>query len=144
MKGLQKRYSVSPAIREVRPAASIGLVASTAQSPPATSLLKVREEKARLPRFSKRFVDAIPLSWLRCNVFRSVPLRRTAIRSGLEALYFSGVHRLWDGLWGGVGAILTLHHVRPARGDAFQPNRFLEVPPQFLDDALARLRRRAP
>ena len=44
-------------------------------------------------------------------------------------------------LLGGVGAILTLHHVRPPRADAFQPNRLLEVSPQFLDDVLAGLRR---
>jgi peptidoglycan/xylan/chitin deacetylase (PgdA/CDA1 family) len=68
-------------------------------------------------------------------------LRWTVIRSGLEALYFSGAHRLLGGLWGGVGAILTLHHVRPSRDDAFQPNRFLEVTPQFLDNALSALRR---
>jgi peptidoglycan/xylan/chitin deacetylase (PgdA/CDA1 family) len=70
-----------------------------------------------------------------------VPLRRAVIRSGLDALYFSGAHRLLGGLWGGVGAILTLHHVRPARDEAFQPNRFLEVTPQFLDHALGALRR---
>ena len=33
---------------------------------------------------------------------------------------------------GGVGAILTFHHVRPARPDRFQPNRLLEVTPRFL------------
>jgi hypothetical protein len=68
-------------------------------------------------------------------------LRRAVIRSGLEALYFSGAHRPLGGLWGGVGAILTLHHVRPARDEAFQPNRFLEVTPEFLDHALDELRR---
>jgi peptidoglycan/xylan/chitin deacetylase (PgdA/CDA1 family) len=68
-------------------------------------------------------------------------LRRAVIRSGLEALYFSGAHRLLGGRWGGVGAILTLHHVRPARDEPFQPNRFLEVTPEFLDNALCALRR---
>jgi peptidoglycan/xylan/chitin deacetylase (PgdA/CDA1 family) len=68
-------------------------------------------------------------------------LRRAVIRSGLEALYFSGAHRLMGGVWGGVGAILMLHHVRPERDDAFQPNRFLEVTPQFLEAALGTLRR---
>src|SRR4051794_29500195 len=58
----------------------------------------------------------------------------------MEALYFSGAHRLLRPLLGGVGAILTLHHVRPARGDAFQPNRLLEVTPEFLDSVLTRLR----
>ncbi|MBV8792092.1 MAG: polysaccharide deacetylase family protein, partial [Pseudolabrys sp.] len=38
-------------------------------------------------------------------------------------------------------AILTLHHVRPARRDAFQPNRLLEVTPQFFEGLLKRLRR---
>ena len=68
-------------------------------------------------------------------------MRRAVIRSGLEALYFSGAHRLLGGRWGGVGAILTLHHVRPARDEPFQPNRFLEVTPEFLDNALGALRR---
>src|SRR5947199_3845045 len=44
-------------------------------------------------------------------------------------------------LLGGVAAILTLHHVRPPRADAFQPNRLLEVSPQFLEDVLRELRR---
>ena len=44
-------------------------------------------------------------------------------------------------LVGGVGAILTLHHVRPQRPDAFQPNRHLEVTPEFLERLLRRLAR---
>jgi peptidoglycan/xylan/chitin deacetylase (PgdA/CDA1 family) len=59
----------------------------------------------------------------------------------MEALYFSGAHRMLRPLLGGVGAILTLHHVRPPRADAFQPNRLLEVSPQFLDDVIRELRR---
>jgi len=59
----------------------------------------------------------------------------------MEALYFSGAHRLLQPLLGGVGAILTLHHVRPPRTDAFQPNRLLEVSPAFLDDVIRGLRR---
>jgi peptidoglycan/xylan/chitin deacetylase (PgdA/CDA1 family) len=43
---------------------------------------------------------------------------------------------------GGVGAILTLHHVRPPRNDAFQPNRLLEVTPRFFEGLLRRLRRK--
>src|SRR5262245_52607727 len=41
----------------------------------------------------------------------------------------------------GVGAILTLHHVRPPRPDRFQPNRLLEVTPRFLEDVVRYLRR---
>lgn len=68
-------------------------------------------------------------------------LKKTIIRTGLETLYFSGLHHLMRPLVGGVGAILTLHHVRPARSDAFQPNRLLEVTPIFLEGLLKRLSR---
>jgi peptidoglycan/xylan/chitin deacetylase (PgdA/CDA1 family) len=68
-------------------------------------------------------------------------LKKTIIRGGLETLYFSGLHHLMRPLVGGVGAILTLHHVRPARPEAFQPNRLLEVTPAFLERLLRRLKR---
>jgi peptidoglycan/xylan/chitin deacetylase (PgdA/CDA1 family) len=68
-------------------------------------------------------------------------LKKLVLRSGMEALYFSGAHRVLRPLLGGVGAIFTLHHVRPPRTDAFQPNRLLEVTPQFLEDVICELRR---
>ncbi len=68
-------------------------------------------------------------------------LKKAVLRAGFETLYFTGAHRLLRPLLGGVGAILTLHHVRPPRPDAFQPNQLLEVTPRFLDDVLAFLRR---
>jgi len=68
-------------------------------------------------------------------------MKKAVLRTALETLYFTGAHRLLQPLIGGVGAILTLHHVRPPRADAFQPNRLLEVSPRFLDDVLASLRR---
>ena len=68
-------------------------------------------------------------------------LKKTIIRGGLETLYFSGMYHLMQPLVGGVGAILTLHHVRPPRSDAFQPNRLLEVAPTFLERLLRRLKR---
>jgi peptidoglycan/xylan/chitin deacetylase (PgdA/CDA1 family) len=68
-------------------------------------------------------------------------LKKTIIRSGLETLYFSAAHHLMRPFVGGVGVILTLHHVRPPRFDRFQPNRLLEVTPSFLDDVLGWLRR---
>jgi peptidoglycan/xylan/chitin deacetylase (PgdA/CDA1 family) len=70
-----------------------------------------------------------------------VPASKTLIRTGLEALYFTGSHLVLRPLLGGVGAILTLHHVRPPRPDAFQPNRLLEVTPAFLEAVVSRLRR---
>ena len=62
-------------------------------------------------------------------------MKKTIIRAGLETLYFSGMHHWLRPLFGGVGAILTLHHVRPQRPDGFQPNRLLEVTPEFLERA---------
>src|SRR6187549_2661041 len=67
--------------------------------------------------------------------------KKFVLRGAMEALYFTGAHHLLRPLLGGVGAILTLHHVRPARSDPFQPNRLLEVTPEFLEDVLRGLRR---
>ncbi len=69
-------------------------------------------------------------------------LRNHVIRAGLGALYFSGAHHLLRPLLSGVGAIFMLHHVRPAREGEFQPNRHLEVTPEFLRATLCHLRSR--
>ena len=69
-------------------------------------------------------------------------LRNNVIRAGLGALYFSGAHHLLRPLLSGVGAIFMLHQVRPAREAAFQPNRHLEVTPEFLRATLCHLRSR--
>lgn len=69
-------------------------------------------------------------------------LRSNVIRAGLGALYFSGAHHLLRPLLSGVGAIFMLHHVRPAREGGFQPNRHLEVTPDFLRATLRHLRSR--
>src|ERR1700722_2348364 len=68
-------------------------------------------------------------------------LRQALFRVGFETLYFSGTHALMRPFVGGVGAILTLHHVRPPRPDRFQPNRLLEVTPRFLTRVVKDLRR---
>jgi peptidoglycan/xylan/chitin deacetylase (PgdA/CDA1 family) len=68
-------------------------------------------------------------------------LKNTIIRAGLETLYFSGAHVALRPFFQGVGAILTLHHVRPPRRGAFQPNRLLEVTPQFLTAVIRKLKR---
>jgi peptidoglycan/xylan/chitin deacetylase (PgdA/CDA1 family) len=69
-------------------------------------------------------------------------LRSHVIRAGLEALYFTGAHHLFRPIFAGVGSILMLHHVRPPRDAAFQPNSHLEVTPNFLRAMLAHLRSR--
>jgi peptidoglycan/xylan/chitin deacetylase (PgdA/CDA1 family) len=68
-------------------------------------------------------------------------LRQSIIRGGLESLYFSGAHLALKPFVSGVGAILTLHHVRPPRPDRFQPNRILEVTPRFFARVITLLRR---
>ena len=68
-------------------------------------------------------------------------LRQTIIRGALESLYFSGAHAALKPFVGGVGVILTLHHVRPPRPGRFQPNRILEITPRFLTRVIALLRR---
>jgi peptidoglycan/xylan/chitin deacetylase (PgdA/CDA1 family) len=68
-------------------------------------------------------------------------LKKKIIRTGMETLYFSGAHRLLSRWYGGVGLILTLHHVRPASPQPFQPNRLLEISPDFLEQVALQLRR---
>ena len=67
--------------------------------------------------------------------------RKTVLRGGFETLYFSAAHHLLRPFLGGMGVILTIHHVRPPRLDRFQPNRLLEIRPSFLDDVVRWLRR---
>jgi peptidoglycan/xylan/chitin deacetylase (PgdA/CDA1 family) len=68
-------------------------------------------------------------------------LKKLIYRGAFEALYFSGASALLRPFVGGVGSILTLHHVRPPRSDKFQPNRFLEIAPGFLEAIVRRLKR---
>ena len=68
--------------------------------------------------------------------------RNNVIRAGLGALYFTGAHYLLRPIFSGIGAIFMLHHVRPRRDAEFQPNRHLEVAPEFLRAMLSHLRSR--
>lgn len=68
------------------------------------------------------------------------PLRSTIIQTGLDVMSLTGAYRLLKPRFGGVGLILMLHHVRPANKADFQPNRHLEVTPDFLRAALTHLR----
>lgn len=69
-------------------------------------------------------------------------IRMTAIRAVLDAMYFSGTHRWSEHLFGGMGAILMFHRVRPSVDAAFQPNAFLEITPNFLEEIIAAMSRR--
>ena len=67
--------------------------------------------------------------------------RHRLIGRGFSAIAATGADRWLAPVARGRGVILTFHHVRPARPDAFQPNRLLEITPDFLDRTLSLLRR---
>lgn len=67
-------------------------------------------------------------------------LRDRVIRSGLGALHVTGAHRWLRPMLSGVGSIFMLHHVRPRRDVAFQPNHHLEITPDFLRATLKHVR----
>lgn len=67
-------------------------------------------------------------------------LRKAVISAGFETLYFSGAHRLARQFLAGYGAILTFHRVRPSVSGDFQPNRGLEISPDFLEEVIVSIR----
>lgn len=67
-------------------------------------------------------------------------LRNNIIRAGLSALYATGAHHILRPMLAGIGTIFMLHHVRPAKTGEFQPNRHLEITPDFLRATLAHVR----
>lgn len=64
------------------------------------------------------------------------------LRHGLDAMFYTGASRALAPLFRGIGAILTLHHVRPGGGlqTGFAPNRGLEITPDFLDATIRHIR----
>lgn len=69
-----------------------------------------------------------------------VPSGASWARNALLAMHASGVHRLAPKSMAGVGTIFMLHRVCEPDGEAFAPNRILEVTPAFLDAVLSRVR----
>ncbi|MEI5664109.1 polysaccharide deacetylase family protein [Bosea sp. CCNWLW174] len=67
-------------------------------------------------------------------------LRHKAFSAAFTAIAATGADRWGRGLAQGKGAILTLHHVRPATAGGFCPNGLLEITPDFLDRALTLIR----
>ena len=64
----------------------------------------------------------------------------TAIfKTSLEFLYYSGAAKALRPIFGGLGAIFMMHHVRPGGGQrmGFAPNAGLEVTPDFLDAVIS-------
>ena len=67
-------------------------------------------------------------------------LRHRAFSAAFTAIAATGADRWGRALAQGKGAILTLHHVRPAPPGGFRPNGLLEITPDFLDRALTLIR----
>lgn len=66
-------------------------------------------------------------------------LKRTAIQGGLEAVSLLSKAGIMSEARG-KGAILTLHHVRPAKYKTFDPAAHLTITPEFLDASITKLR----
>jgi peptidoglycan/xylan/chitin deacetylase (PgdA/CDA1 family) len=66
-------------------------------------------------------------------------VKHKVISLGLNAIGRSGAARLAARWTAGLGAVLMFHHVRPYEPRPFEPNRILEITPEFLDAVLARV-----
>jgi peptidoglycan/xylan/chitin deacetylase (PgdA/CDA1 family) len=68
--------------------------------------------------------------------------RRTTklLKVALSALHYSGADSMIAPFTRGIGAIFMLHHVRPEKPSAFEPNRILKVTPHFLDEVIRQVR----
>ena len=67
-------------------------------------------------------------------------VKRAVIQGGLEAVSLLSRTGLMAGARG-MGAIFTLHHVRPAQHKIFDPAAHLTITPEFLDASITRLKR---
>lgn len=66
--------------------------------------------------------------------------KHAALRTIMNALYYSGAHRLLRLRYGGCGSLLMFHRVRPAPAlDSFVPNRSLEVTPEYFENVIQHL-----
>jgi peptidoglycan/xylan/chitin deacetylase (PgdA/CDA1 family) len=65
--------------------------------------------------------------------------KTTILKTSLDMLYYSGASQVLRPIFGGLGAIFMLHHVRPGGGlqMGFAPNSGLEVTPEFLDAVIS-------
>src|SRR5262245_27484630 len=65
--------------------------------------------------------------------------RITFLKAVLSALHYSGADAMIAPLTRGIGAIFMLQHVRPEKPSSFEPNRILEVTPDFLEQVITQV-----
>ncbi|NIJ39865.1 peptidoglycan/xylan/chitin deacetylase (PgdA/CDA1 family) [Parvibaculum indicum] len=63
------------------------------------------------------------------------------MRTGLLAIHALRGHRMAPRFLSGLGVIFMLHRVRPESTAPFQPNRLLEITPDFLDETIRLVKR---
>ena len=76
-------------------------------------------------------------AWEASDAFMS--RRTTFLKAMLSALHYSGADTMIAPLTRGIGAIFVLHHVRPEKPASFEPNRFLRVTPDFLEQVITQV-----
>ena len=57
-------------------------------------------------------------------------------KAGLNAIYYSGLHKLMAPSWQGMGAIFTLHQIGPDPKSDFAPYSLLTITPEFLESTI--------
>lgn len=67
-------------------------------------------------------------------------MKSAFLKSGLDALYYSGAASVLAPITRGVGVIFMLHRVKADAGKAFDPNGILSITPDFLGAAIKRTR----
>lgn len=67
-------------------------------------------------------------------------IRKQAFDSAFSVLKGTGLGRFLSPFTQGFGAVFMMHRVLPPRRDLFQPNKHLEISPDFLRSAINRIR----
>ena len=67
-------------------------------------------------------------------------MKHLIFKLGLQAIRLLQLDKTLSKYTQGLGAILMLHHVRPYTKKNFNPNRLLEITPEFLDETLMLIR----
>jgi len=77
------------------------------------------------------------------NLRQTIKAAKPALaRNALLGLHASGAHLLAPAAMRGMGAIFMLHRVREPDDTGFQPNRILEITPDYLDALLTHVQSR--